>query len=138
MEARPGEGTLSSGQAVRRVCYCEQLKLGLKFEVRNLKFEVDLSVGGGVTSRVPIYRGVCSKICCSRLRHEEILALAGAEANRRLLGDSYPPSLFLVSLPSPCTFWYVYRMTYLTWYHFVPAIVLALGSFYLNMSTLCY
>lgn len=30
------------------------------------------------------------------------------------------------------------RMTELTWYHFVPAMALAIGSFILNMSTLVY
>ncbi|CAM9197832.1 unnamed protein product, partial [Scytosiphon promiscuus] len=32
----------------------------------------------------------------------------------------------------------VWRMTELTWYHFLPAVVLAVGSFVLNMSTLVY
>lgn len=31
-----------------------------------------------------------------------------------------------------------WRMTALTWYHFLPAVVLAAGSFALNMSTLVY
>lgn len=31
-----------------------------------------------------------------------------------------------------------WRMTALTWYHFLPAVVLAVGSFALNISTLVY
>lgn len=32
----------------------------------------------------------------------------------------------------------VWRMTALTWYHFLPAVVLAVGSLALNLSTLVY
>lgn len=38
----------------------------------------------------------------------------------------------------PMFFFFYGRMTYLTWYHFAPAMGLAVGSFILNMSTLFY